>query len=592
MSILLSAAVCCLLCLSAPQNSQADSMSDTYRQSLERGDTMAAYQAQTYFADPFCYDINPFHGITMTKAVNGRVVQPSFPFVYQDMSHLKVRSLRDRIGIDGMIAESGTEFDLIVLMCDWANGLYGHMRPLPFPSWDAHEVLDRIEQGDSFFCTYKATLFVQACNAAGLTARVLGINRKHGNAHTVTEVYSNEYRKWILVDPYLNCYFERDSIPLSAREVHDSSENPEGIFLVIGPHGYIKESKNYQVGAAESMPGAGKRMPISEHKQWEMYYDIRIVLRNDHTVHPQETETMDADGFMVPYNPRGIEWWGPQLKWCDASTPPSITCDNTNNINDFEWPLNEVHVELKKISIPGEPLALKVKLSTLTPSFSNYLVLIDGEEVPVSGDTTVWRFRDGVNTLRVSSFNTAGREGFPSEFVIEYDPASIDYTERVTVAIPDPGMESGADEGLAPAYWTAITPNALKAGEFTLDRKTKHSGAYSLKASPARDPHTGVEYAFIVMSERFKVNPATDIVCSIWLKAEAENTPAYLFLWDESRKGLGAGQFHQEVVVGTQWQRYEIKCRLHNELTLASVGIKVLDGTVWADDVEYREVNR
>ncbi|MFC1606983.1 transglutaminase domain-containing protein [Candidatus Latescibacterota bacterium] len=578
--------------LVTPFTVYADKTSDTFMRSVANEDMNAAHKAQTYFADPFCYDINPFHGITIIKAINGRVVTPAFPFTYQDMTHIKVRKLHDRIGIDEMIRKSDSEFGLIVLMCDWANGLFGHMRPLPFPSWDAHEVLDRIEQGDTFFCTYKAVLFVQACNAAGLTARILGISRKHGNAHTVTEVYSNEYRKWVLVDPWMNCYFERDSIPLSARELHDSIENPEKINMVIGPRGKIQESKNYQVGAIDSMPGAGKRIPISDDKQADMYYDIRVVLRNDHTVHPQETETYSDDGFMIPYNPRGIEWWGPQLKWTDDKTSPSITCDNTNNTDDFEWPLNEVKVDLKKITVPGAPLVLNATFSTLTPCFSHYRLLIDGKEVPLSGDNFTWKLREGTNTLRITAVNTTGRHGFPSEFTIEYDPASIDYSEPVTVEIADTGMEMSKDNDMQPAHWKAIKPNAMGARIYSLDRKTKHSGSYSIKASPSKDPKTGVEYAFVVMSEQFRVNPASDIVYSIWLKADKKNTPAYLFLWDESRNGLGGGQFHKEITLDTKWKRYEIKCRLHNELTLASVGFKILKGTVWADDVEFSEVKR
>ena len=549
------------------------------------------FHDQSYLAAPFCYDVNPYHGVTITTAVNGRIARPYFPFSYQDMGHLKVRQLGERIGLDKMMAETDSELELIITLADWANGLWGHMRPLPFPSWDAHEILDRVDAGDSFFCTYKAVLFAQACNAAGLSARLLGISTKHGAAHTVTEVYSNEYRKWMLVDPWMNCWFERDGIPVSALEVHNAIDNPEGIFLNVGPHGFFKEQKDYRIGAADSMPLAGKRIPLAEEKRAELYYDLRLVMRNDHITHPQSTESLDEDGFMIPYNPRGIDWWGPQLKWTDDTTPLSITIDNTNNINDFEWVLNEVHVTLRKTSQPGEPLTLKAAFSTLTPSFDRYRLLIDGEEIPLSADSFTWRLNTGVNSLKISSINVLGRAGFPSEFVLEYDPASVDYSAPVTVSLPDPGMETAGDDGL-PAHWNAVTANGLKYREFSLDSSVKHSGRHAIKASPAQDPTSGIDYAFFLMSERFKVNPARDVVYSVWLKADADDTPAYIFLWDESRNGLGAGQFHKAVTLGTSWQRYEIKCRLHNELTLASVGVKVLTGTVWADDAEYVEIGR
>jgi hypothetical protein len=48
-----------------------------------------------------------------------------------------------------------------------------------------------VDRGEAFWCTYKAALFVQACCAAGLNARMLNINRRDADGHDVAEVYSN-----------------------------------------------------------------------------------------------------------------------------------------------------------------------------------------------------------------------------------------------------------------------------------------------------------------------------------------------------------------------------------------------------------------
>ena len=294
----------------------ADTVTESYRAALEKGDYDKAYRAQSYLAPLFCYDLNRLHGIKFSKTMNGRVENPRFPFTYQDMTHLKVRKLYERAGIAEMEKDSRTELELIQRISDWANSQFGHMLPLPYAAWDAHEILDRTEKGDSFFCTYKAVLFVQACNAAGLTGRILGINQKHKDAHTVTEVYSNEFRKWMLVDPWLNCFYERDGIPLSARELHDSIDNTDGIDMVFGENGRGLEFWEFKAKKADSMKHAHKRIPILDDAAkglYKYYYDIRIIMRNDHTVHPQLKENIFVDGFMVPYNPRGGEWWGPQL---------------------------------------------------------------------------------------------------------------------------------------------------------------------------------------------------------------------------------------------------------------------------------------
>jgi hypothetical protein len=106
------------------------------------------------------------------------------------MTDLRVRKLADRAGLDDMIRESKSEMELVRRISDWANTRFGHMIPLPYSTWDANEILDRVERGDTFFCTFKAVPFVQLCNAAGLTACVLGINRKDADAHTVARCMS------------------------------------------------------------------------------------------------------------------------------------------------------------------------------------------------------------------------------------------------------------------------------------------------------------------------------------------------------------------------------------------------------------------
>jgi hypothetical protein len=140
-----------------------------------------------------------------------------------------------------------------------------------------------------------------------------------------------------------------------------------------------------------------------------------------------------------------------------------------------------------------------------------------------------------------------------------------------------------------PDGWSAITANALKQGEMVLDAKEKRSGRFALRAAPARDPKSGTEYAFIVRSDDFAVNAATDVIYSIWLKASGENAPVDIALLDGTYKGQGT--YCERILVGREWKRYELKCRLHNEFTTACVGFKVYTGTVWADDANVAEVS-
>ena len=383
-------------------------------------------------------------------------------------------------------------------------------------------------------------------------------------------------------------------MPLSAREFHDVTDDPSGVFIVFGANGYGTEYWDRKTGKADDIPHAGKRMLLTEHPRQgllEYYFDVRIVLRNDYTVHPQQTENVMVDGdVMIPYNARGGEWWGPQLHWTDDRTPPLITSDNTAEIDDFEWPLNEVKVDLKKITVPGEPLVLEARLSTLTPCFSFYDLRIDGAPVTVEGDVYRWKLREGRNTLTVCSVNAVGRRGFTSEFAVTYDPSLVDFSRTVQVAVENPGFEKRKEDasGNMPADWGVICSNALRYGAFELDPDIRHSGAHGLKTAPAKDRETGIEYAFIVKTATIEVNPATDVEYTVWLRAAEDGIPVDICLLDATSKGQGT--WTQRVEVGREWKQYRMVCRLHNELTKAYVGYKVYTGTVWADDASLVEI--
>ncbi len=210
----------------------------------------------------------------------------------------------------------------------------------------------------------------------------------------------------------------------------------------------------------------------------------------------------------MPYNSRGGEW-GTAAYWIDDFTPPQITCANSGEVNDFQWPLNEVKVDLAKTSVPGAPCMIEAKFSTFTPNFQRYDLTVDGRNVPIDGGVYVWRLNKGTNSLRVVSVNAVGRAGFPSEFVIEYDPAAADRSRQVAVTLKNPGFEEalpskgeassgtvikGAAETkplLLPAGWGTICSNAFQCAEFVLDGKVRHSGKTSLRTAPAKTRKPG-----------------------------------------------------------------------------------------------------
>src|SRR5262249_10285997 len=72
-------------------------------------------------------------------------------------------------------------------------------------------------------CMHYAAVYAQACLALGLQARFVVCSENitlHEGGHFVCEVWSNDFGKWIMMDPDLDVHFEDDAGPLSALEIH------------------------------------------------------------------------------------------------------------------------------------------------------------------------------------------------------------------------------------------------------------------------------------------------------------------------------------------------------------------------------------
>lgn len=90
-------------------------------------------------------------------------------------------------------------------------------------SENACEILQSIADGARSNCRSYASVLVDACALAGLTARRVDMAVRYGSpleGHSLVEVWSPELEKWIVVDPFFQAIWTLDSTPASAIELH------------------------------------------------------------------------------------------------------------------------------------------------------------------------------------------------------------------------------------------------------------------------------------------------------------------------------------------------------------------------------------
>lgn len=97
----------------------------------------------------------------------------------------------------------------------------------PFTQWDARKILNpQVGGNDSDkpggYCLHYAVVFAQACQSFGFPARIVNANFSVYGGHEITEVWSREYGKWMMIDPNFDTMFvcRENGIPLNVLELH------------------------------------------------------------------------------------------------------------------------------------------------------------------------------------------------------------------------------------------------------------------------------------------------------------------------------------------------------------------------------------
>lgn len=215
-------------------------------------------------------------------------------------------------------------------MKDWVAAQWPHSVPEPYPPWDALIVLDWIRSGKTGgFCGQYAQVFLQSLATLGFTARYVEIgSQDNPYAHYITEVWSNDHDKWVMMDVDYNLHFERGGVPLSVLEIHDA----------------LLES---ELSDVEVVPGAvrdGHPSPAAWPKETaELYYYVRFHLKADHLSEPSEA-AFDRFNDMIEWqDERAVPWDQSPVK--SEFAKERLTRLATSDAEAAEFKLNQVQVD-------------------------------------------------------------------------------------------------------------------------------------------------------------------------------------------------------------------------------------------------------
>jgi hypothetical protein len=161
--------------------------------------------------------------------------------------------------------------------------------------WDAQRILQAVwnDATAGFICDAFAATYVSACISTGLQARMLHLGDGYGRGHYATEIWSDDYGKWVFMDPLYGVYFTAESVHLSALELHNRLKNStwEGL-------------------ERQGEEAASLRFDASPRGYFSLFKDIQLVNANDFLSSPF-TSVLDLLTGNIRY-----------IRWVDASNPP------------------------------------------------------------------------------------------------------------------------------------------------------------------------------------------------------------------------------------------------------------------------------
>lgn len=226
---------------------------------------------------------------------NGVLPRGAVPVRFQPFDEPELERLAAAEHLRALVAGTPRQFDQIRRVQDWVNAQWPDGTPNPYPPWHAVTVLDWIRSGKTGgFCAQYAQVFLQSLAALGFTARYVEIgSRDNPYAHYLTEVWSNDFDKWVLMDADYNLHFERSGIPLSALEIHDAlvSSTLADVLPVSGP----------------ARPGHATPSTWPLHTA-ELYYYVRYHLNANHLTRPHDPP-FDRFNDMIEFEDARVPAW-------------------------------------------------------------------------------------------------------------------------------------------------------------------------------------------------------------------------------------------------------------------------------------------
>ncbi|WP_026840905.1 hypothetical protein [Citrifermentans bremense] len=323
-------------------------------------------------------------GVRLLEYAGAQRLPKQVTFVYQLPERPYLRALARRYAL-GELVRGEEEYQAMLSFCRWAGTRFDHGNNVPaggITPVDPAEVLAGAATGKRYWCEIAAKITVEAATALGWPARLMTVSKSgYSWDHAVTELWSNHFNKWFMVDTDFNVMYRYRGVPLSCYEI-----------CRLGP-------RLRQEGTLETVRLAPRKPSLKEIDLLPFYRYVHIDMRNDWFTRP-----------LRPLSPAGGDintWWTGR----DDLGPIYSSKTRVDRQEFFDWKLNQVQIFALGVTKEKGTRRLQLQLAAYSPFFDHFELVCQGRGYNCANGRIDLTVSGGVNRLEARCVDRFGNKG-------------------------------------------------------------------------------------------------------------------------------------------------------------------------------------
>ena len=173
-------------------------------------------------------------------------------FYYSDGKSPNPQQLKSKYSLDKLVSTGKDDIDKSLKVTNWLNNQLKFAKNSIKTEEDPLAILEKYKKEEGTVSDREFNqIFTEAISSVGIYARI-GEFRVKDAQHSkkddffmISEIWSDKYKKWIMIDVVNSCYMSKSGVPLSAIEILNNGINNVEINGVKDKNKYIKKMEKY-----------------------------------------------------------------------------------------------------------------------------------------------------------------------------------------------------------------------------------------------------------------------------------------------------------------------------------------------------------